>query len=200
MNHTWITSDWHFGHNAILHYAGRQFTDIREHDEYLIDTWNSSFEKKDDVLILGDMFLCGKERTLEILSKLNRTRVTFVAGNHDSNTALRLMAEHGWFVAPLVYRRSVAPGLKATLSHYPLISWAGRYDVEPGLHGHTHSPEPLWPGRNVLPPGVRMDVGLDAHGLKPWRGDELVEFLKPEVADVEQRLVADRYSREHDIG
>ncbi len=200
MNHTWITSDWHFGHNAILKFAGRQFADIKEHDEYLIDLWNDSFQKKDEVLMLGDMFLCGKDRVVEILMRLNHTRVSFVAGNHDSSTALRLMAANGWKIAPLVYRRSICGPAKATLSHYPLISWAGRYDVEPALHGHTHSPNPLWPGREVLPPGVRMDIGLDAHGLKPWRDDELVEFLAPEAAAVEQRLMADADSREHDIG
>ena len=200
MNHTWVTSDWHFGHNAILKFAGRQFSSIEEHDWYLINTWNEHFQKKDEVLMLGDMFLCGKDRILEILKFLNRTRVTFVAGNHDSSTALRLMAERGWKVAPLVYRRSIFGSRKATLSHYPLISWAGRYDAEPALHGHTHSPNPLWPGREVLPPGVRMDIGMDAHGLKPWRDDELVEFLAPEVEAVEKRLMADADSREHDIG
>lgn len=199
---TYITSDLHFGHRSILKYACRQFADIAEHDEYLIDMWNSTFRKRDDVLILGDMFLCGKDRMASILARLNHTQVFFVAGNHDSSTALRMMSECGWRICDMVYRRSVTPSgsLKCTLSHYPLVSWAGRYDCEPALHGHTHSPMPLWPGRGVLPPGVRMDVGMDAHGLRPWNGEELRAFLAPEVAAVQERLMTEADSREHEIG
>ena len=52
-----ITSDLHFGHKNILEYDKRPFSSIEEHDESLIENWNSLVRPQDLVYCLGDITL-----------------------------------------------------------------------------------------------------------------------------------------------
>lgn len=58
MNKIFLTADLHFGHQDILKHApNRPFSeteDITAHDEWLLDLWQSTVDKRDTVYILGD--------------------------------------------------------------------------------------------------------------------------------------------------
>ena len=58
-NQIYFTSDLHFGHTNILkHSPKRPFSDtvdIATHDEWLLDLWRSTVDKRDTIYILGDL-------------------------------------------------------------------------------------------------------------------------------------------------
>ena len=45
----WFTSDTHFNHENILKFCNRPFKDITEHDQKLIENWNSKISPDDTV-------------------------------------------------------------------------------------------------------------------------------------------------------
>lgn len=55
MGKTYFIADLHFGHKNCLSYDARPFTTIEEHDQALINNWNSVVCIDDDVWILGDI-------------------------------------------------------------------------------------------------------------------------------------------------
>ncbi len=70
MSETWFIADSHLGHQRIIEYTNRPFQSVNEMDETIINNWNSVVSKKDNVYILGDFSLTGKERTLGYLRSL----------------------------------------------------------------------------------------------------------------------------------
>ena len=76
---TWIISDTHIGHKNILDFEPCRLTQIRidgyeadEHDQWVIDNWNSVVKPDDVVLHLGDFAfkqLVNKKITLDLFRK-----------------------------------------------------------------------------------------------------------------------------------
>lgn len=61
--------DLHFNHESAIDFDNRPFKSVEEMNETLIDNWNNQINKKDEVYILGDMFMKNQNAT-EILSRL----------------------------------------------------------------------------------------------------------------------------------
>lgn len=78
----YVISDTHFGHANIIYKftPPRPFNTITEHDQALIDNWNSVVRPQDHVYHLGDV--CMKKYHLGIVKKLNGHK-RLVRGNHD---------------------------------------------------------------------------------------------------------------------
>ena len=61
MTKTFLIADTHFGHNNIINFLKpdgsklRNFLSIYDHDEYIIDKWNSVVKPEDKVYHLGDV-------------------------------------------------------------------------------------------------------------------------------------------------
>ena len=84
MSEVYFTADSHFGHRGIITFPAtkpyRPFTTIEEHDEALIEKWNSVVQPKDIVFHLGDF--CFGKRHIQIAGRLNGNK-RLVMGNHD---------------------------------------------------------------------------------------------------------------------
>ncbi len=80
---TFFISDLHFGHKNILKFAGdyRKGETIEEHDEWIIDNWNKTCNKRDLIWVLGDVAM-----DYSHLYKMDRLKGTkrLILGNHDS--------------------------------------------------------------------------------------------------------------------
>lgn len=166
MNRIYFTADLHFGHANLLRYMPeRPFAAqgiIKEHDEWLLDLWRSSVDKRDDVYILGDLTFLKAEDARHLLEKLPG-RKHLVEGNHDAN----IRAYHNYFtsvhqILDIAVKNARCPFLEQTLRltmcHYPMLTWNHKSYGSVMLHGHCHG---KLDQVNLMSPDLRFDVGID---------------------------------------
>jgi len=105
-------ADLHLGHKNILGFSGalRGGTNVDEHDEWIVEQWNSVVQKRDVVYVLGDVTM-GKKK-IHYMHRLNGQK-HLIRGNHDTlstHTYLKyftnvygILKKHGfWFThAPI---------------------------------------------------------------------------------------------------
>lgn len=170
-----FTSDTHFGHENIIKYTNRPFTDRVDMDEGLIARWNSVVSPVDIVFHLGDFsFYSQKAKVQAILQQLNGT-IFLVPGNHDYDPWHKWrphdFEELGhWKVLPKLYELE-HNGELWVMCHYPLEAWnhANRRTNSFHVHGHTHG--------SSRPIEKRLDVGVDFVGMEPISLDKARETM-----------------------
>ena len=127
-----IISDTHFGHEAIIRYCNRPFTSVEEMDQTMIKRWNETVSNNDIVIHLGDFALCGKDKTREIIQKLNGKKI-LIMGNHD-NYSEQFYRDAGFHTVsrfPIIYDNFYM------MSHTPLqLSETTCYF---NAYGHVHT-------------------------------------------------------------
>lgn len=175
----WVTSDLHLGHNKDFLYGARGFENIREHDEILVNNWNSLVEPYEDVYILGDVMLNDINSGIEYMKKLNGN-LKFIFGNHDTDNKIKRLKEalpHAEFLGyatRIKYR-----GVTFFLSHYP--TYTGNYDMDcplkqkvVNLCGHSHTKDRWvnW-GESAI-----YHVELDAHAMMPITLQFIIDDIK----------------------
>jgi calcineurin-like phosphoesterase family protein len=127
MSEVFFIGDLHLGHKNILEFSPqRGGTTIDEHNEWIIQQWNSVVRKNDMVWVLGDVAFSAA--ALELVNRL-RGYKQLVRGNHDTqsteaylkyfNNVFGLVKKHGLW-----------------MSHAPIHpdELRGKRNV----HGHVH--------------------------------------------------------------
>lgn len=160
-----FTADLHFGHARIIEFHPRRGSTLDEMHERLVDNWNASVARRDEVWVLGDFAMGKLDESLKFFHRLNGSK-HLVAGNHDGNRtkALPWTSVHD-------YREWKRKPHRAVLSHYPMLTWNGAHYGVWMLHGHSHG---------LLTPSntTRMDVGVDCHReMRPFTLDEIVDEM-----------------------
>lgn len=89
MGQIFLTSDLHLGHDKNFIWKARGFNSIEEHDEAIIERWNKTVSKEDEVYILGDLALGSLDNARDRLAQLNGN-ICWVKGNHDTPTRERM--------------------------------------------------------------------------------------------------------------
>jgi len=95
-----FTADLHFGHGNIIQYCKRPFENEQQMNKGLIKNWNSVVSPEDEVFILGDFSIKGKNHEGEfrhILEKLNGIK-HLILGNHDVPDPIFLTSCGFWSV------------------------------------------------------------------------------------------------------
>lgn len=189
----WFTSDCHFGHENILEYTNRPYSNINEHDEGIITNYNNKVQQGDLCYFLGDMFFgCSTQKARDYMSRMRGTKV-LIKGNHDKNKDIWYY-DIGFDV--VLEGARIRLGQKIVhLSHYPYRApWYKRMmfffnnrkkhlyksrkyrnlndDGSYLLHGHTHL------SRKIN--GRAIHVGLDAWECKPVSATEILELINKE--------------------
>lgn len=124
---TWVVADTHFGHQLMTQL--RPWSTIEEHDEAIIDNWNSLVAETDRVYVLGD--LCMNRRHVSTIGRCNGKKV-LVKGNHD---IFKLKDYLPYFDDIRAY--VVKPKHGLIMSHIP-IHPASLERWKLNVHGHTH--------------------------------------------------------------
>lgn len=179
MSDIWVTSDSHFGHSKPFLYEPRGFKNIDEHDEAVIQNWNSLVKPNDIVYHLGDVMLNDDEHGLKFLQRLNG-HIQMVRGNHDTDNRLHMYAEC-WNVESVGDWATVIKSGKQSiyLSHYPTIT--SNYDVDKPLKtrvinvcGHSHTKDPFadWDK------GLIFHCELDTNNCKPWNLEDILKAIR----------------------
>ena len=160
MSKVYFTSDWHFGHSAILKYRPN-FKSIEEHDKAFIDNFNDIVKKRDTVFFLGDIAFT--DEALEQLKKLNycHKKILYL-GNHDyldTEKYLEVFDEVHAFRSWKSY----------WLSHCPIHPQELR-NRKGNIHGHLHG--------SVLSDFRYFDVSPEKHDFKLVDYEEIKKYFE----------------------
>ena len=132
MRNIWVIADTHFFHSNIIKYCNRPFRDRYEMNEALIANWNKVVGKQDQIFMLGDFALTGKDNTISIGNRLNGKK-TLIMGNHDScsiSTYYEAGFEH-------VSKYPIIINDFIILSHQPLFTNSNSPFFN--IYGHVHN-------------------------------------------------------------
>ena len=163
------TSDLHFGHENVIKLCSRPFSSVEEMDESLIEGWNGAVHRDDHVYILGDL-LFKAEKPPEAYLKRLRGRKHLILGNHDRTWVDKVELSAYFESVERLAVINTGKG-KATLCHFPMMDYEGKYLI----HGHTHARTnmPYW---GLLKANDNaFNAGVDVNGFRPVTIDELVE-------------------------
>jgi len=178
MSNLFYIADLHFRHSSIIKFAPMRgnFATVEEHDEHIIERWNSVVGKRDVVYVLGDIHFGSRKHYPQTLGRLNGI-IRLVAGNHDHGN-IRHLVKYCEIMSGAVPHTIVTPeGLRYSciMTHIPVHpAQFERWDFN--LHGHTHH-------NTVTYPNGLIDyryVPLSAEHLMcaPLSRDSLCEWLK----------------------
>jgi len=160
-------SDCHFGHQNIIKYMNRPFDSVSDMNECMIKSWNSVVKKEDKVFVVGDVFLCDKDESRKIMSRLNGYKV-LIAGNHDRSE--KTMLEIGFDEYHREMSYSFGDTGVALMKHYPLpdtlIKEKG-FDFL--IHGHLHCPPHVQ--------GLKVNVAADIINFVPKDASYIHDIL-----------------------
>ena len=178
MGKIWFTSDLHFGHDRQFLWGPRGFENIQEHDEVIIEKWNSVVDKEDDVYVLGDLMLNDNVNGLSCLRQLNG-KLHIIYGNHDSDARIKLYQDSGFdcigYATMIKYK-----GYHFYLSHFPTLT--DNLEKESlkqctlNLFGHTHQQKNFYEDRPYM-----YHVGLDSHNCYPVLIDDIIKEMYEKV-------------------
>lgn len=145
----------------------RQFSSVKEMNEWLIESWNSVVGPTDEVHLLGDLsFAESNGMSVEYIFNALKGRKHFTVGNHDEKNkrVLKLPWESVSWLRKIRDQYTDDDGVihkvRAVACHYPLETWEGAHHGTIMLHGHSHGSL-----KRVIP--HRFDVGVDAEGPFP---------------------------------
>lgn len=181
MNNTYFTSDLHLNHNNVRTFCPRfrsHFKSLEDMNEGLIEVWNNTIDKDDDVYNLGDVVFGKNIQEIENLLKRLNGRHHLILGNHDkrirNNTHhfLRKTKDDG---NPLLssindFLRLDYVDRTLILMHYPCEEWEGSHRGFYHLCGHIHDKMPKTKGRI-------LNIGFDLHG-KILSLEDVDDYLK----------------------
>ena len=160
----WVISDTHWQHYNMIHkFKTRPFDSIQEHDEKLIDNWNSVVKPGDKVYHLGDVTFGDKDRYITNIHRRLHGNKRLIVGNHDS---VKFLAPH--FAKVMLWRMFPDWGLLLThVPVHPSTLGEGRFDGKgmTNVHGHIH--------QNPSPPGPYKCVCVEQINYTPINIEEL---------------------------
>lgn len=125
-------SDHHFGHKHIIDFESRPFASAEQMTERMIEKWNAAVGDNDRVFHLGDFSFLNKEKTADIVRRLNG-RKFLILGNHDRGRSRSWWLDAGFDEVseyPIVYKDFFF------LSHEPM--YMNKHMPYVNVHGHIH--------------------------------------------------------------
>lgn len=176
----WLTSDLHLFHNRDFVYKNRGFENVEEMNSAIEANWNALVGEEDEVYILGDLMVCGKDRSNEegmaIVRRL-KGKKHIILGNHDTKARIAMYEQEESVVDVQYATMFCYKGYDFYLSHFPSITTdLQNEDLETGIinfFGHTHTKEKFY---NALP--FMYNVSVDAHENRPVSIDEALKEIK----------------------
>ena len=166
-------SDLHLGHENIIKLCNRPFNTIEEHDNFIINLWNDTVCKDDDVYILGDIAYRNKTSIEAYLGKL-KGRKHLIIGNHDLKYVKKSDSIKMFFTT-IDQITMVKDGENhVVLCHYPIADWSGYNRGWYHVHGHIHNRCDNAVFKYLKGQERALNAGVDINNFKPVTFNELV--------------------------
>ena len=186
-NDLWFISDTHFNHENILKFTNRPFSTIQEHDESLINNWNSVVKPQDTVFHLGDFCFGGRPKWKEIRDQLNG-HIILIVGNHDQKNITQGIETLFDYVSQQM--RITVDGRTVYLNHFPFLCFSHWNPevygdgVSYALSGHTHIRKndtgfDAEFTKMYLP--TQYDVGVDFNNFTPISWEEVNNKIQYQI-------------------
>jgi len=121
-------ADLHLSHENMAKRRG--FSTIEEHDEHIIEKWNSVVHKRDITYILGDITM-EKSAPYHLLDRLNGQKYV-VLGNHDRIGHVHELLKYVKSVAGMMSYKGII------LTHCPIHPMELKHRFNKNIHGHIH--------------------------------------------------------------
>tara|TARA_B100000768_G_C11191024_1_gene337348 strand:- start:89 stop:580 length:492 start_codon:yes stop_codon:yes gene_type:complete len=128
MQKIFVISDLHFSHlNMALR---RGFDNIEDHDNHIVEKWNSVVNSKDTVWILGDITM-EKSEPYHLIDKLMGFK-NVILGNHDRPQHISKLLNH--------VNKVCSSWTKSgnILTHIPIHTRELESRYRKNIHGHLH--------------------------------------------------------------
>ncbi len=173
MTKTFFTSDHHFGHENIIRFCKRPFSNAKEMNEVMIQRWNEKVGPNDMVYHLGDFALKSKDDLATILDQLNG-KIHLITGNHEA-AALQNKHKFQWvkdYYELKMKDPDCSNGVqRIILFHYAMRVWRGDRRGNWHLYGHSHGNLPDLNDR------LSFDIGVDNHDFYPLSYEEVKQIM-----------------------
>lgn len=162
MVNIYVVSDTHFGHENIIRYCDRPFSNAAEMDEVMIARWNAAVRPQDHVYHLGDVALTRADLH-RVLPRLHGHK-RLLLGNHDDRAP---MADFAQYFEKILLWRQFFP---LVLTHLPLhLGSFGKAQVN--VHGHIH--------QQPSPEGPYLNACVERRAYTPVHLDVLLDEARP---------------------
>ena len=123
---TYFISDLHFGHFNMA--IKRGFSNIEDHDNFIIQNWNKVVRKNDKVFIVGDITM-EKKSSYYLLDQLRGFK-SVVMGNHERPQDVKELLNYVEHVSGMIKYDEF------WITHCPIHESELRGKVN--IHGHNH--------------------------------------------------------------
>jgi calcineurin-like phosphoesterase family protein len=136
----WFSADLHFGHEHILEYTprGHYFSNIDEHDQWIIRRLNEDVGPKGVIWFLGDLSFHNKWKTGALIEQIETPNKFLVLGNHDDKH-IEFYKTSGLFREVHEHRAYIKfNGRNIIMDHHPIAHWRNCQHGYWMLHGHCH--------------------------------------------------------------
>jgi calcineurin-like phosphoesterase family protein len=166
----WFIGDTHFLHEAMLTMQHRPYPSVDEMGEDIVRRWNEVVKPGDIVRHVGDFAVgnaAAKERIKELFKRLNGEKMLII-GNHDDQNNFVLKLGWCWVGHKKVVK---IDGQVIVLGHCPMQMWDESMNASWHLYGHVHG------GLPEHQTCLKMDVGVDARGMRPISFGEVKEIM-----------------------
>lgn len=120
--------DLHLGHVNMA--IKRGFKTVEDHDNHIIQCWNSVVHKRDCTWILGDVTM-ESSKSYPLLKHLNGMKKV-VLGNHDRPSDILELMKYVQCVSGMVNYKGI------WLTHCPVHERELEFRVPRNIHGHIH--------------------------------------------------------------
>jgi len=176
----WFTADEHIGHENIIKFCKRPFSNINEMKEKIISNHNEVVKPGDRVFHIGDMFwrTVPVKEALDIIYRLNGEHY-YIYGNHDEIFHKNEFLRKSFVWCKDVHNLNVSGYPNIFLFHYACRVWNGSHRGSWHLFGHSHNNlTEISKGNSKDESPFSFDVGVDTHNFYPWSLEEVAEKMK----------------------
>jgi calcineurin-like phosphoesterase family protein len=155
----YFSADWHVGHDNIIKYSRRPFSNVDEMDHALITRHNEVVTNNDVHVHVGDFTLKNRDYATSIIKQLNGQQV-FIIGSH-----YKWLNDKG----KQIWEKTI-DNQKIVCCHYPMYSWPESHYGSWLLHGHHH-------GRLEVQCKA-IDVGVDTNNFYPYSFEQIKSIME----------------------
>lgn len=187
---TWVVSDTHFNHSAIIGYCNRPFKDANHMNEVMIARWNERVKPGDLIYHLGDVGLTKNDGGLDkIIARLNGKKI-LILGNHDKS-AQRMMDFGFDFACESLAIQHFNHNLLLTHKPMKFKPYQKGLYIDYVLHGHIHNSTPesrkehTGKGELVEIPSFNINLSVEMINYEP---QSLSSVIKKKVYEDKQGM------------